>query len=257
LKYVCMAFATALLSLASSTALAVLQDEIQVYTGDINAPGEFGLDTHLNTTPVSNVGPSYPGEVTDRHGLRINPEFSYGMTKTLEAGFYLPFVMDSRGSISSAGEKMRVKWLPIQASKPTDWYAGTNIEVSRLAFEYEQARHLVEMRNIVGFQTPDWSGAANPIFRTGLTEGYRRPPEFELDLRLMRRLDAQYQVGIEYYHVFGPVNAVNSLDTEARQVLAVLETDLPRHWKLHLGVGHGWGTADNLTLMSIVTVPLN
>jgi len=37
--------------LIPSIAGAALSDEIQVYTDDINAPGEFGLELHVNTTP--------------------------------------------------------------------------------------------------------------------------------------------------------------------------------------------------------------
>ena len=61
---------SALLGFLSAPASAVLPDEIQVYTGDINAPGEFGLELHLNTTPSGHSQPSYPGEVTTPHGWR-------------------------------------------------------------------------------------------------------------------------------------------------------------------------------------------
>lgn len=257
MKHLLLTLTAIILGLASPAAFAILQDEIQVYTDDITAPGEVGLDVHVNTTPISNVQPAYAGEVLNRHGLRVNPEFSYGLSKTFEAGFYLPLVIDNQGSTRLAGEKIRLKWLPIQAVKPVDWYAGTNFELSRVDYEYEKARRILEMRNILGFRTPTWSVTTNPIFRTGLSRGNRGAPEFELDLRLMRHLSERFQAGVEYYHVFGPVKAVSPFNEQARQVLAVVEADLPKGWKLHLGVGHGWGAADGLTLTSIITVPFN
>ena len=84
---------------------AALSDEIQVYTDDINAPGEFGLELHINTTPKGRRVPDYPGEVVPNHGLRITPEFSYGLTKTWEAGLYIPTNRDPSGSVSVAGAK--------------------------------------------------------------------------------------------------------------------------------------------------------
>jgi hypothetical protein len=79
-----------LLGLSALPAHAVLPDEIQVYTGDINAPGEFGLELHLNTTPSGISEPSYPREVTTPHGWRATAEFSYGLTSSVELGLYVP-----------------------------------------------------------------------------------------------------------------------------------------------------------------------
>jgi hypothetical protein len=86
-------------------------DEIQVYTDDIDKPGQFGLELHLNTTPSGRSTPDYPGEVTPRHGIRVTPEFSYGLPHNLELGLYLPFVRDANGTTYLAGTKVRLKWL--------------------------------------------------------------------------------------------------------------------------------------------------
>jgi len=40
---------------------AVMIDEIQVYTDDINAPGKFGLELHVNTTLKGRSTPDYSG----------------------------------------------------------------------------------------------------------------------------------------------------------------------------------------------------
>src|ERR1700675_2958012 len=91
------------LILIPSIAGAALSDEIQVYTDDINAPGKFGLELHINTTPKGRRVPDYPGEVVPNHGLRITPEFSYGLTETWEAGLYIPTNRDPSGDVSVAG----------------------------------------------------------------------------------------------------------------------------------------------------------
>ncbi|MFX5907318.1 hypothetical protein ABTE61_19155, partial [Acinetobacter baumannii] len=66
-------------ALALPAAYAAQQDEIQVYTDDINKKGEVGLEVHLNTTPQGRTKPDYPGEITNNHGFRFTPEFSYGL----------------------------------------------------------------------------------------------------------------------------------------------------------------------------------
>ena len=104
------------LALWSSLAHAALSDEIQVYTDDINAPGEFGLELHVNTTPRGRSTPDYRGEVVPNHGLRVTPEFSYGLTETWEAGLYIPTNRESSGNFSIAGAKLRLKGQPISAT---------------------------------------------------------------------------------------------------------------------------------------------
>ncbi len=65
---------------------AAMIDEIQVYADDINKAGEFGLELHINTTPKGRSTQDFPREITPWHSLRFTPEFSYGITKDLEAG---------------------------------------------------------------------------------------------------------------------------------------------------------------------------
>ena len=65
-RMVCVACALVL----TDTALAALQDEIQVYTDEINQPGEYGLEWHINSTPSGISTPGYSGEITSHHGLR-------------------------------------------------------------------------------------------------------------------------------------------------------------------------------------------
>ncbi len=59
----------ALAALGIGCAHAVMIDEIQVYTDDINAPGKFGLELHLNLTLSGRRVPDYPGEITPHRGI--------------------------------------------------------------------------------------------------------------------------------------------------------------------------------------------
>ena len=114
-------------------ALAALQDEIQVYTDEINEPGKYGLEWHINSTPSGISVPGYPGEITSHHGLRITPEFSRGLTKTLEVGLYVPTAFSPRGSFYAPGLKARLKWLPLQSQDTGGFFAGVNVELSQIS----------------------------------------------------------------------------------------------------------------------------
>ena len=170
------------LILIPSIAGAALSDEIQVYTDDINAPGEFGLELHINTTPKGRRVPDYPGEVVPNHGLRITPEFSYGLTETWEAGLYIPTNRDPSGNVSAAGAKLRLKWLPIRpAANEAGWFAGANGELSRLQQKFSQSRDAFELRIMNGYRDEAWLLALNPVFGWELSKGYRNSaPDFSL-----------------------------------------------------------------------------
>ena len=68
--------------LTTSRLAAVMIDEIQVYDDTINAVGKFGLELHLNTTLSGRSAPDYPDEIVPQHGIRLTPEFSYGLSRT-------------------------------------------------------------------------------------------------------------------------------------------------------------------------------
>ena len=95
------AFAVVLSSLLSPLAHSELAYEIAVFTDDLVAPGELGTQLHLNTTPQGLSVPSYSGEVMNVHGQRLTPDFSYGLSRTVEAGLMLPMTRTNRGGVQS------------------------------------------------------------------------------------------------------------------------------------------------------------
>ena len=65
-------------------------DEIQVYTGEINKPGQFSITLHVNYTPIGPTQPAFIGGVVPNHSLNGVPEYALGITPWLELGAYLP-----------------------------------------------------------------------------------------------------------------------------------------------------------------------
>jgi hypothetical protein len=48
-------------------------EEIQVYMDEMDKPGHFGLDTHLNYVTDGTYTDDYPGQQQALHRLRITP----------------------------------------------------------------------------------------------------------------------------------------------------------------------------------------
>ena len=247
-----------ILALLATPARAELTDEIQVYTDDINKPGDVHLELHLNTTPQGRTQPDYAGEITPNHGTRITPEFSYGLTPTLEGGFYIPGNLQSDGHYAVAGAKLRLKWLPLQPQDHAGWFAGENIELSDLARGYAEPRWTMELRGISGYHGGDWLIAFNPILGFDLSPiGDRSHPDFNIGLKLARRVADGVAVGPEYYSDFGRLGQIGPWGQQKNTVFLVTDIDrgpLPFQFGVGRGVSPG---ADRWTIKAIIEFAFN
>jgi hypothetical protein len=235
---------------------AALLDEVQVYTDDINKPGEWGLELHINTTPKGVTAPTYAGEIVNHHGIRVTPEISYGISPTLEAGLYLPTVRTANGTTYLAGFKTRLKWLPIQPEQFNGWFAGTNLELARNSPPFSESRLGLEVRNIVGWKNHDWLLAVNPIFGWNLSEGYRnKSPDFTLATKVSRQVHEGIALGLEYYNGRGQLN--NRLPTVQQDNTLYFVVDYEgKPFNFSFGIGKGRTPAsDTWTAKSIIDWP--
>jgi hypothetical protein len=241
----------------SGLAAAALSDEIQVYDDAINKAGEFGIELHLNTTPRGRTTPDYPGEIVPNRGWRLTPEFSYGLSETLEAGFYLPFLRDESGTSYFAGPKLRLKWLP---QRPADggagWFYGLNVELSHVGERFEQSRTGLELRPILGYRTHDWLVVTNPVLGYDLSPGYRGGgPDFSPSLKVTRVLADGLSAGFEYYTELGKLAHILPGAEQAQTLYLVMDVDRAP-WIFNVGVGHGLNSVtDHWTLKAIFEVP--
>ncbi len=248
-----------LAALRSATAGAASSDEIQVYADDINKPGEFGLELHVNTTPRGRSTPDYPGEVTPHHGVRFTPEFSWGLTRSLEAGLYLPYVRDAQGSTHFSGPKLRIKWLPLQTGEDaTGWFAGLNAEYAWVAPELEQATRALELRPIIGHRSAQWLLAANPILGWSLNGPDRnRKPDFSPAYKVAKTVAPGIALGFEYYSELGRLGNFPAHGAQSHTLYFALDHDR-KPWAFNLGVGRGLtDPADRWTVKAIFEVPFD
>ena len=244
-----------------SIANAVFLDEIQVYDGEINEPGEFGLEIHANTTLKGQDSPSFPDQRYSQSGVRITPEFSYGLTKTLELGFYLPTIYTPTYGYESAGYNPRIKWLPIQNSETQPWAVGVNFEYSVLNTGMEYPRKGAEIRGIIAWKNDKWSLAFNPVIDSGRSEGQNSDWELNYHTRAIRlaNIGPITGYGLEYYQGQSAVNNVDPNSTP-KQIFAIVELQTAGTFmsgaSIHMGLGYGWNSGDQLTFKMIISPKL-
>jgi hypothetical protein len=251
----------AFLNLFQNIANAGLVDEIQVYDGEINKPGEAGLELHLNATPNGKSGQAFDRErITDR-GVRITPELSYGLTDTLELGLYIPTMYTPQYGYEFAGYKPRIKWIPIQARENQPWSAGINVEYAKLKTGMSESAKGSEVRFILGYEGQNWKLAMNPILEKNFSPRTENTPELELNLRAILKQDGSIKgVGLEYYQSLGPYNNFSPNNEQHKQLFLVTEFDINKgplkDWDIHLAAGTGWDGADPFTVKMIVSPKL-
>lgn len=106
-------------------------EEIQVYMDEMNTPGHFGLDVHVNYVTSGDLLFDYPGQQQSLHRLRVTPEFSLGLTDDLELGGYLPLMTARDGELTVDGAKARLKFIAPRAAGQS-WFWGLNFEIGKV-----------------------------------------------------------------------------------------------------------------------------
>jgi hypothetical protein len=232
----------------ASNGAAALPDEIQVYTDDVEAPGERGLELHVNTTPKGRSTPDYPGEVTTHHGVRITPEISWGLAPGWDWGVYLPFVRSSDGTGYFAGPKLRLKWMPLRPTEGAPGYfAGINGEVAFVERRFEQARRTAEIRPILGYRNDTWLLSFNPIIGTDLAGAQKGVLTFAPAFKAARSIGGGNALGAEYYADLGRLSHFAPQSEQSHTVYVVLDTKT-----LNFGIGRGLnGATDRWTVKAI------
>ncbi len=230
----------------AGAAAAALPDEIQVYTDDLERPGERGIELHVNTTPSGRSAPGYPGEVTNYHGLRVTPEISWGLGHDMDWGVYLPFVRSADGSTFFAGPRFRLKWMPLLPGEDGGWFAGINGEISFVQQRFEQARRAGEIRPILGYRSPSWLLAVNPNLEFDLAGEDKGVMFFSPGVKAGRMVTSRLMLGAEYYGDFGRVSQFAPRAEQAHTLYFVVDTP-----GVNFGIGRGFDAADRWTVKAI------
>lgn len=221
---------------ACGSALAVT-DEIQVYTGEIEAPGVLGLTWHNNFTPSGTKTRSFPGALIDNHAYSSVLEWAYGVTPWFEAGLYVPLYSNTAGQgWTYNGFKLRALFVqPDNADK--DFYYGVNFEFSWNESHWDSQVNTGEIRPILGWRfAKRFSFTINPILDNSY-KGFSRL-EFVPATRLDYRINPTWTVAAEEYDDFGSLHRFLPGSQQWHQLWAVADyTGSPI--SVETGVGFG------------------
>jgi hypothetical protein len=232
--------------LIPGTARAVDPFEIQVYDGAVNAPGQFGIETHLNSVIAGRHDAVAP-ELPSHHQSHFTAEFAVGITPWWEAGAYLQTALIADGSFRYPGSKLRSKFvLPARADGP--FRLGVNLEISRLPEEFDRDRWGAEIRPIATWTSAGGRvfASVNPIVDISLAgPGRGDAPSFEPALTMLYVADGLASFGLEYYADLGPIGSSTPAGAQEHYLYEVFNLLKWKRLELNAGVGEGLTEGSN------------
>jgi hypothetical protein len=245
----------ALLAISSTNALAA-DEEIQVYTDEMNEAGKFGVELHLNYVPQGSKVLSHPGEIPSNHRFQAMPEFSYGISESFEAGLYVPFAISNDGNFYATGLRPRIKYIH-HPEEPSIFFWGVNTEFGYSTLKVTDSMWGMEIRPILGARTEDWLLAFNPIVNIPLSKGGMHKAAFEPALKISRKMNDELAIGIEHYSNLGPVSDLQGWKNQEHSIFATADFEI-KGMDVNFGIGHGYHNGeDDWVVKSIIAFPFN
>jgi hypothetical protein len=224
-------------------------DEIQVYTAEINMPGEFSLQWHNNYTPIGRREPDFPGGLRPRHTLNGALEWAVGIKDWLELGAYLPvYSVTEGGHFLWDATKIRALFVIPHAEERRFFY-GINFELGYNTRHWEPRRFSSEIRPIVGVRIGPVDLILNPILDASFN-GFNRL-DFAPAERVAYHFSEMWTAAIEHYADYGPVNDLLPASQQMQTLFAVVDYDAdPYH--VEFGIGQGLTDASDKRVLKLM-----
>lgn len=252
------AFALGVVLAAIPGVARAADEEVQVYMDEMNPPGGYGLDLHLNYVPDGRAaGVDYIGEGASAERLRITPEFSYGLTPSLELGAYLPLMeIGRKNGYEIGGVKGRIKFIAPHA-KGSPFFWGANFEIGHVRRSLDENPWNAEAKAIAGWRRGPVTLAANFNFDFVVSGPAPTPATMQLALKAAYELKPGFSVGLESYSDLGDTRKLRLDRRGDHHLYGVIDKKFGR-FDLNFGVGYGYGRPeDRWVVKAILGIPID
>ena len=224
-------------------------DEIQVYDGDINSPGQFSLQLHNNYTPIGRKLPDFEGGIVPNRTLNGVPEWAYGVTDWLELGAYVPvYSWTGSNRLLIDGAKLRAEFVVPHAQGRSFFY-GVNLELGFNAPYWEPTRYSGEIRPIIGGRI----GPVDLIVNPSLDTSFRGlgSLDFTPAARVAVNFSESWAAALEHYAAYGRLSHFEPLSRQQQTLFAVVDYKSDQV-SVEFGIGHGFTAASDPLVLKMI-----
>lgn len=226
-----------------SAAAAAVSPDLKVSTDDLNEAGEHALEIQANKASA------WP--------LQWVLEYAYGVTDEWQVAAKLPFAYEKvqDAGLHGLGATLEVRYLPAH-DPDRGGYWGFNFAAGRGRERFgTPSTSGVELAPVAGYRTSAWHFAANAVVGVPASGEDRRATFFGA-LKGARRLDAESELGLEYFIDAGPLSSWHA--RHERNEYLLLAWDQVAGRALNLAVGRGLTpAAERWVLRVICALPLS
>lgn len=251
--FVVHAWAWLALMLSGVSMAIAAPEEIQVYTYDINDPGQFGIELHTNYVIEGPRTSQYPGQTPTNHYLQMTPEFSYGIAKNWDVGLYVLTGRSVDGNLYGNGAKLRVKYV---SAGETGMFWGLNAEYGRTSKRVSESNTNIEIRPIIGWRNDVWLVSFNPIIGAAVSGDVSREPSFSPAIKVAREIREGLQLGFEHYADLGGIHHIPSFNQQEHTFYGVIDYEA-KGFDINFGIGRAvtGGTPEKWVAKMIIGIP--
>ena len=232
-------------------------DEIQVYDGEIAAPGILNLMIHNNFTPKGRKTPDYPGAIIANDSYQVTGEWAYGVKPWMEQGLYMPVtsLYSTNHGTTFNGFKIRELFVRPNAHDHTFFYAA-NFEFSFNQKQWDPRKHTSEIRPIIGWHLKPIDIIVNPILDNSYLHGLKGL-DFAPAGRVAYNFNEEWALAAEEYADFGTLRDFQGASTEMHEAWAVVDHK-GKTYNVETGIGFGLtSVSDKVTLKLMISRDLN
>jgi hypothetical protein len=251
MKLLRISLAVTTLALASLSASAQDNYEIQVYGSEMGPPGSTMFELHSNFT-VRGTKTTQEGVEPTNHSMHETLEITHGFTDWFEAGFYVFSSIQPNDGWQWVGDHIRPRF-----TVPESWHwpVGLSLaqEIGYQRRQFSEDTWSWEIRPIIDKNLGRWYMAFNPTFDRALHgEGVRHGFEFAPNGKVACAFNRKISGGIEYYGALGQFGNFSPTQHQHHQIFPTIDLDVSPKWELNFGVGYDVTHADDRLMVKFI-----
>ena len=240
--------------LATATAAAQDNYEIQVYGSETVAPATTMIELHSNFTADGRRTVQdglWPTEDAEHETIEI----THGWTSWFETGWYVFTYMRDGNGWQWAGDHIRPR---VRAPVSWGWPVGVSIstEIGYQRSEVSADTWTWEIRPIVDRTLGRWYLSVNPALERSwkgpsVTKGMEFSPAATVTYDVTRKIN----LGVEYYGSWGQIYRLDQFDPyqeQQHQLFGVVNLDFGPQWEFNAGFGNGWTRATDHIIYKMI-----